>query len=144
MTLFNHWLAETRQLQTEVYGFDFDAMTDEERKSYLATMTLALYSEVAELQAEFPWKTWARDEGIRGEAVGGEAVDALHFLANILLAVGWTDEKLEEKYLAKMQINRDRQARKGGYSTVEGKCPICRRALDDPAVNCTEERCISV
>lgn len=144
MTLFNNWLEESRKLQQETYGFDFEAMTNAERKSYLATMTLALYSEVAELQDEFPWKTWARDEDIRHDAVGGEAVDALHFIANILLAVGWTDEKLNEKYLAKMQINRDRQARQGGYSTVEGKCSVCRRALDDPAVLCTESSCISV
>lgn len=38
-----------------------------------------------------------------------EIVDVLHFVANMLVAIGVTDDELEASYKAKQAINRQRQ-----------------------------------
>ena len=132
--LFNNWLAETYDLQHETYGYDLAGMADAVLSpnlvrhrtplilvaKYLDWNTTAVVQEMAELREEFSWKPWAVDEPfVNRERIIAEAVDALHFIGNILVGVDCTDDELNEAYLAKMKINRERQA-SGTYSAQKG------------------------
>jgi hypothetical protein len=126
------WLESTKKLQEEVYGYDYgylnrlheSAVTFEQHKSaltiYLDWNTTAAVQELAEVREEFSWKPWATDIAfVHRNRVIQEAVDVLHFLGNILTAVGCTDEMLEEVYRRKQQINTERAA-SGTYSARKG------------------------
>jgi hypothetical protein len=127
--LFGKWLEETRKLQIESFGTDPTQLTGAERDLYLAINNLAARDELSEALGEHSWKPWSKTKGqLNRREYIKEHVDGLHFYANMLLAVQCTDEELNELYLEKMQVNRDRQA--AGYEN-ENKCSICKRALDD-------------
>ena len=75
--------------------------------------------ELAEASREFSWKAWARDVAFYNrDRLVAELVDVSHFIANMLVAMGVTDEEWEAAYRAKQQINRQRQL--DGY-TVRDK-----------------------
>lgn len=143
MTLFDGWLHETQKLQEETYHLDLDHFASTPSSNvdkivnlidYISINVTAAIHELVELQSETSWKPWQMDAPYaHRDQIRGEAVDVLHFVANILMAIGVTDEELNEAYLAKMQINRDRQNRASGYLIkAEGvKCRTCHRALDD-------------
>jgi dimeric dUTPase (all-alpha-NTP-PPase superfamily) len=93
---------------------------------------LAIDDEMAEMRQPISWKPWQHDEPYADrEEVIKEAVDVLHFVANIIVACGGTDEELNEYYLEKMERNRQRQL--GGYNVKDAgvKCVTCSRAIDD-------------
>lgn len=48
-------------------------------------------------------------------------MDVNHFIANMLVAVGVTDEEWEAAYRAKQQVNRDRQASKAYTARKDGQ-----------------------
>lgn len=63
------------------------------------------------MSREFSWKYWARDRAfVIREKVLGELVDVVHFIANMLTAIGVTDDEWEAAYQAKQQVNRERMA----------------------------------
>jgi dimeric dUTPase (all-alpha-NTP-PPase superfamily) len=99
---------------------------------YLRWNMLAIDDELAEIRKEISWKPWQHDDPyVNREAVVKECVDVLHFVANIICAVGGTDEQLDDYYVNKMEVNRQRQL-KGYVVKAEGvKCQSCSRALDD-------------
>lgn len=71
--------------------------------------------ELAEASREFSWKSWARDVPFyRRDRILAELVDVAHFIANMLVAMGVTDEEWEEAYRAKQEENRRRQ--RDGYT----------------------------
>lgn len=134
-----NWLDDQRAYQEQAYGVDFAEMRRKnETVDYVATMLTAAQIEIAEAFQEVPWKPWAQlTAGQRGEILAqreskviGELVDVLFFVANALVAVGCTDERLHEAYAAKMAVNVSRQ--ETGYDGVSDKCPVCGRALDEP------------
>lgn len=131
------WLESTRILQEEAYDVNFSRFTtnpDELADSIIENHT-ALIVELSEFMNEVGWKTWSTPRGwVNHDAAVGELVDAAHFLANILVRLGVTDEEWERRYQRKQEINRNRQ--RSGYDTRVGKCPRCRRAYDDPGVEC--------
>jgi dimeric dUTPase (all-alpha-NTP-PPase superfamily) len=127
------------QLQTRSFGVDPFNLSDEAKVQYIKDMTLALEDELHEALAEVGWKPWATSRHVNDRAFGGELVDALHFLVNLFLAIGWSSDEVVQAYLLKAQKNADRQA--SGYDGVSGKCPRCHRALDDDAVSCTDAVC---
>lgn len=138
--LFADWIAETKKLQIEAYGQDPTLLTGEDRVEYIKWNVLAAIDELMEMLGEVGWKNWATSRHVNEDAAGGEMIDLLHFASNLLLALHWDDEKLNTAYLAKMSKNRTRMA-SGTYDGVSGKCPICRRALDDENTKCTETEC---
>lgn len=80
----------------------------------------AAQQELAELAVEFSWKPWAVDEPfVNRERIIDEAVDVLHFVGNILVAVNATDEELNEAYEKKVQLNIARKT-SGTYSAQKG------------------------
>lgn len=102
---------------------------------FITWNVLALEDELHELLAETGWKPWAKSKHINLEAARGEAIDALHFLLNLFLVLGMDADDVLERYLAKRQKNQKRQ--EADYDGVSTKCPGCKRALDDDAVECT-------
>jgi hypothetical protein len=138
MTLFGKWLGETRRLQEEGFKIDYSAMSGDEPEKinalieYIRWNMLAIDDEMAEMRQPISWKPWQHDEPYADrEEVIKEAVDVLHFVANIIVACGGTDEELNEYYLEKMERNRQRQL--GGYNVKDAgvKCVTCSRAIDD-------------
>ena len=112
-----------------------------ERLDYLRSMVLACISELFEALAETGWKPWTTDDYIDESAAFAELSDAWQFLMNAMFAVapqGYGPEQIADLlYLThshKVAINKDRA--NAGYDGVTGKCPVCKRAYDDPAVKC--------
>ena len=147
--LFGRWLSATSRLQAECYNVDYARFHDDSPDSlrelieYLRWNMLAIDDELAEVRKAISWKPWQHDEPYADRhEVLKECVDVLHFVANIICAVGGTDEELNREYLAKMQKNADRQ--KNGYRVLDSgvKCASCSRALDDYDVSqCREVVC---
>lgn len=132
--VFWSWLTSTRQLQSEYFGVTYP-IEGEDLADYVTWNSLALIKEVSELTDEFGWKTWSKPRGwVNRENALKEAVDVAHFLANILCAIGITDEEWERAYRAKQEVNRQRQ--RDGYDGVSGKCEMCKRSFDD-GIECT-------
>lgn len=75
---------------------------------------------MGEVPREFHWKYWSHTEPfINRDRVLDELVDVLHFIANMLVAIGVTDDELEAAYQNKQAINRYRQREK--YIASQGK-----------------------
>lgn len=126
------------QLQTEVYGHNFQRMLPADRIQYIKEMKLALEAELQEALDHTGWKLWATSKHINREEYFGELVDAFHFLMNMLLALGDTPEdiasELFTRYCIKNRVNAQRQ--QNGYDGVTTKCGLCGVALDDMGVRC--------
>lgn len=127
------WLASTLDLQRTAFGWDWDAIRKqndypEVLARSLTENALAAHVELDEAMAEVGWKSWTTKRGwVNRAAFLTEIVDEQHFIANMLVAVGITDEEYEAAYQAKQQVNRDRMA-SGTYDGVSDKCPACKRA----------------
>lgn len=120
---------------------DVDGGSEEDRKAaidFIHWNVTALVDELHELLGEIGWKPWAKSRHINLEAARGEAIDAMHFLANIFLVLGLDDaEEVMRRYHTKHEKNAKRQEE--GYDGVSTKCPGCKRAVDDDAVKCIVE-----
>jgi dimeric dUTPase (all-alpha-NTP-PPase superfamily) len=106
------WLESTRDLQREAFGLDPDELHDDPdgQARTVKENVLAAIVELVELLDEVKWKYWSHEEAwVRRDRVLKEAVDVGHFLGNILVGVGITDDEYEEAYQTKQQENRDRQ-----------------------------------
>ena len=135
-----NWLEETRKLQIASYGADPSFLEDAALADFVIWNCVALSDEVSEFLGEVQWKPWAKTRGgVNRDAAIGELVDVAHFLANLAVAMGCTDEEWERRYRAKMELNAKRQ--RDGYNN-ENKCQVCKRALDDIAVKCTKDACV--
>ncbi len=121
-------------LQITSYGADPYELEGEDRTEYIMWNVLAATDELHELLNEVGWKPWATSRHVNEEAAKGELVDVFHFFMNLSMALHMGPEELMQKYIEKRQINARRQEE--GYDGVDGKCPKCKRALDDPAVQC--------
>lgn len=110
-------------------GHAYDHMTDEEKVLYLKDQILALTDEAHEALNEIGWKPWATSRHINREEFAGELADILCFLVNLALGVGLTSEDFYRLHQEKALRNIKRQEAK--YDGVSGKCPGCKRAIDD-------------
>ena len=136
--LFEGWLRKTRDLQKNVYFINYDEMEGDKPNNirklveYMRWNMLAIDDELAEMRQAISWKPWQHDAPYADrEEIVKEAVDVLHFVANIIVAAGGTDEMLDKFYIEKMERNKERQL--NGYKVKdEGvKCELCKRAIDD-------------
>lgn len=142
------WLASTVDLQRDVYGHDWEKIQDVGHEHYYATLgesvrsnVTALIAELGELLQELGpvWKTWVTKPGLtveRRDAAVEEAIDVEHFLANIYVSLGVTDEEHDRRYRVKQEKNATRQRDEGGYDGVTNKCPRCHRSYDGAGVTC--------
>lgn len=126
-------------LQREAYGLDLEALAgrpvSDVRIQNIKNNVLALTDELHEALNEVGWKPWATSRHVNERAFQGEIVDALHFLINLYVLGGGTPDTLYDQYREKNDKNRKRQ--QAGYDGIQGKCPGCKRALDDVGVACT-------
>jgi hypothetical protein len=131
------WLKKTRELQIEAYGKDPAELEGADLQFFVIWNALAAVKELSEATDEVRWKPWATL--VEGEPVIDkgpflkEIVDVNHFIANLLVAAGVTDDEYDSAYLEKMETNRERQRRAGGYQSRKGvdKCLTCARSFDD-------------
>lgn len=133
MTL--QWMLDAqRALQINTYGIDPPTLDGDERVEFIRWNVLALEDELHEALGEVGWKPWATSRHLNRESYVGELVDAWHFLMNLLLVAGVTEEEFVARYDAKRRRNAERQVE--GYDGVADKCPKCWRALDDKHTGC--------
>jgi phosphoribosyl-ATP pyrophosphohydrolase len=137
--MFTKWVEAQTEYQLDSYGLDLPAMDESTKLAYIDTCLKAAILEIGEAYDEFSWKPWASNTFLNRDALVGESVDVLFFIANVLAALGVSSDELTEKYRRKMGINTARQVQ--GYDTSTTKCPNCKRALDDEAVSCTADVC---
>jgi len=125
------------KIQTLAYGKNPLEIDDpEERIEFIRNMHTAMIMEAGEWLDESGWKPWATSNHVNEEAGAGEAADTLLFFINLCFAYRITPEILFQTTMKKMDRNLARQQE--GYDGVQGKCGLCKRALDDPAVDCYE------
>lgn len=136
---FEEAFAHQIRMQVEVYGngTPLEEYDDDRRAEFVKNNVLAALDELHEALGEVGWKPWASSRHLNRDAFKGELVDVLHFFFNLMGIAGITPEELLEGYEKKAAKNRSRQ--EVGYDGVTEKCPHCRRALDDDAVECRED-----
>lgn len=122
LSLPAHWLMSTQYLQEQVYGYP--RMGNEGDLAVIATYLdwnqSAAVQELAELREEFSWKPWATDDPfVHRERIMAEAVDLLHFVGNMMHAIGATDAEFWGAYRDKQLLNVRRQE-SGTYSAQKG------------------------
>jgi len=139
-----------RQLQLQNdYGYNYPAMTTEQRVATIKDMYIAAVQELGEVLNETTWKPWTSSEpNVHATHLIGELVDTFQFMMNMLF-VARPDLKPEElsalfdlKHQQKVEVNRHRMA--SGYDGVSTKCKVCGRALDDVDVKRTYEDGVNV
>jgi hypothetical protein len=149
--LFGAWLDETKRLQAEGYGAYPDQLEGFDLRYYLTWNHSAAVIELGEMLEETRWKPWDNTDLESDPIVPDpdpytkEAVDALHFVANMLVAGRVDVARLNRAYRAKMQVNWERQQRDGGYDSKRGvdKCQKCLRSFDDvPRSEAWENHCV--
>lgn len=116
------WLESTEELQEEVYGYYGPSLRADLAllATYLDWNQTAAVQELAEVREEFSWKPWAVDDPfVNASRIRDEVIDVMHFLGNILVAIGVDDDELEHFYRKKQAINRAR-AESGQYSAQKG------------------------
>lgn len=124
------WLESTYDLQSNTYGYDLEYLSTgcanleleptTDLASYIQWNLFAAHQELAEAAVEFSWKPWAVDEPfVHRDRIRDECIDVLHFVGNILVALGVDDEELAFYYKSKQERNRARAA-SGSYSAQKG------------------------
>lgn len=132
-------LTQQRELQIRL-GYDFEKMTTEERVTYIKEMYIAATQELGEALNETTWKSWASGNSmIHIHEFTGELTDTWQFIANMWFAAlpdaspEYIAHVMYDRLAAKIRINHKRAD--ANYDG-KNKCPQCKRALDDPAVEC--------
>lgn len=103
----------TRVLQRQSFGVDPAELTGRERGEYHLWNAYAAVDEISEISGEISWKPWKDGDKFNRDEYIGECVDALHFLGNLLVLAGCSDEELNRRYAEKQVENARRQ--RDGY-----------------------------
>lgn len=115
MTL-QYLLDSQRTFQTRM-GTDFTTMHETERSAFIKEHGYFLMEEVMEMFREMPfhksWKDYS-DWGqvahlLAKQKMKEEAIDALHFMMNIFLALGMDEKEILSMYNEKNKLNYERQ-----------------------------------
>lgn len=122
-------------LQERLIGVNPANIDDAEKRiEFIRNMILALTDELHEVLNETGWKPWATSRHINEEAFKNELIDAWHFFMNLILVSGMSPDEFYIRYRQKREKNIKRN--REGYDGLN-KCPSCKRAYDDDAVECT-------
>lgn len=110
------FLLDSQEKFQKRLGQDFSLMDEKEKSEFLHVHGYFLIEEVAEMLRETPfhkpWKqyNWDKEKTLSQEELQkDEAIDALHFLINIFLALGMDSEEVIERYKEKNKLNYRRQ-----------------------------------
>jgi len=123
-----------RKLQTMLLGIDPGHMERGDLLRYVTVMVTACTDELHEALGETGWKPWATSDHFNTEAFRDELTDAWLFLLNLMLASGMTSKDLYNRYHEK-RANAETRFH-NNYDGVLTKCPTCKRAYDNKAVEC--------
>lgn len=112
------FILDSQELFQKSVNPDFDAMTSKEHSQYLHEQGYFLIEETTEMLRELPfhksWKDytgWTVEKRQEQEALTKEeAIDALHFLANIFVALGMNESEIVAMYKKKNRLNYKRQS----------------------------------
>lgn len=103
-------------------GYDFSIMSDSRRAEYVKEYAQHTDHEMHEMLAEIPffksWKKYSTSPTVTETQwfkARLEFVDALHFMINCALALGFTPETLLKTYISKNNENHVRQNDKDNY-----------------------------
>lgn len=107
----------TAQLELQQrLGFDFEAMTTEEKTAYIKEYSGFVGDELYEMQRELPyykpWRKYSNDRelvAVQYDKARKEFADAIHFVLNIALALGLSADDIYKLYCDKNAINHQRQ-----------------------------------
>lgn len=129
MSALQEMLDAQLELQTVMPPFPSRATSNDAQVAceYIKDMVLACEDELHELLNETGWKPWSSSWHVHIEAARGEWIDAWHFMMNLANRLGMDEQMIVERYAAKHDVNRQRQA--DGYDGVAGKCPYCHRDI---------------
>ena len=107
------FIEQQRFLQREVFGDDRPRpLTGEDLNESVQMNIVCAEHELHEaLDLVKGWKPWSTKQPVieDRDAYVEELVDAAHFLANLFIAVDCDDDEFERVYLAKDEINAQRQ-----------------------------------
>lgn len=123
-----------RRLQCMLLGIDPQHMERGDLLRYITDMATACTGELHEALGETGWKPWTTSQHINTEAFRDELTDAWLFLLNLMLASGMTGKDLFNRYHEK-RVNVEKRHNEN-YDGVSTKCPVCKRAYDNRAVDC--------
>jgi hypothetical protein len=115
-----------------------ESFSKEKRIQLLKEWKLAIESELQEMLDETGWKPWATSRHINEEAAKVEVIDAFFFWLNAAMTMRMSAVDVFEGYGEKWAKNMERH-KDGTYDGVTGKCPGCKRGLDDAGVRCSSE-----
>lgn len=113
-----HEIIESQKKFQSYMGHNFSEMTPQELASYTKENILWTVDELSEMLHELPYaKTWSKkydswDEEKLQEQIRltqEEYIDAFHFMINIGISIGMTEEKIIEMYREKNKVNYQRQ-----------------------------------
>jgi len=118
MPRFDRFLAKARATQREVYAVDPPALAPLDWVHYVVEHLHCAHVELAEAAQCLPLKQWRAgrllgdpsDEQV--EDAVDELVDALCHISNVLVALGVSDDVLNERYDRKVSYTAGRD---GGY-----------------------------
>jgi len=103
-------------------GYDFSKMPDKQRAEYVKEYAQHTDHEMHEMLAEIPffksWKKYSTSPTVTDTQwfkARLEFVDALHFMINCALALGFTPEELLKLYIGKNNENHIRQNDTSNY-----------------------------
>ncbi|PEN61574.1 dUTP diphosphatase [Bacillus wiedmannii] len=111
------FLLDSQKKFQERMGNNFEIMTREERSAYIKEHGYFLMEEVTEMLREMPfhksWKdysSWDEEKHSEQEQLmREEAIDGLHFMINILLALDMNEAEIIGMYKEKNKLNYQRQ-----------------------------------
>lgn len=127
-------IAAQRNLQLRL-GNDTAHMSVEDRITYIKDNMLAASDELHEALHEVGWKPWASSTRINNNEFFGELRDCWQFLTNLMLVVEPDPATLAARLAVELRKKHVvNYARIDNYDGVSGKCPSCKRALDDISI----------
>ncbi len=98
-------------------GVNVDALTDEQKQTWILNYSRAMSQEMAELIDSVPWKWWAKYQKFDSQNVCVELIDILHFWISCCQVMGLSAEDVHRIYTQKNQVNLARQDQ--GYEKKE-------------------------
>lgn len=101
----------------ERLGYNIDEMDAEERTRFIKEFSIHINQEINEMLYELPYfKPWKDYSNMDSVAIADafnkaryEFIDAWHFILNIALALGFSEDELYDSYYAKNIENHKRQ-----------------------------------
>lgn len=105
-------MLKVQKSSQEKRGYSFEEMTKQELVEYIRRHVQYMTVELSEFLVELPgfkdWKLYPAEQKVNNAAAKEELIDVLHFMLNIFLAMGMSEEEIYAEYMHKAYINGTR------------------------------------